>query len=285
MPALLTLCNSRYNGFLKFIFWSHQIKTNSSVGKPAKISVVVITFNEERNIGRCLTSVKTVADEIVVVDSHSKDKTRHIALELGATVVEHDFEGYIEQKNWALTQASHEVVLSLDADEALDEELAKSILAVKNNFDKDGYIVNRLTNYCGTWIRHGKWYPDKKLRLWIKDKGKWGGLNPHDKLELRGGSNTAELKGHLLHYSFYSFEEHLQQIHRFTDIASRAAFIKGKKASVINLIANPVARFVAGYVFRLGFLDGKAGFTIARYSAYAKFLKYKKLLKIYRDEK
>jgi len=254
------------------------------VNQSVKISVVVITFNEEKNIGRCLESVQKVADEIVVVDSHSKDRTQEIAGSLGAKVIAHDFEGYIEQKNWALSQAENDVVLSLDADEALDEELTEGILKVKASFEADGYIVNRLTNYCGTWIKHGKWYPDRKLRLWKRSKGKWGGVNPHDKVEMEKGSVTQKLQGHLLHYSFYTFDQHLSQIHRFTDIASKAAFKKGKRASAFNLVANPVARFVSGYFFRLGFLDGKAGFTIARYSAYAKYLKYKKLLKMQRDE-
>ncbi|MFZ6053134.1 glycosyltransferase family 2 protein [Halocola ammonii] len=254
------------------------------MSKNVEISVVVITFNEERNIGRCLKSVQKVADEIIVVDSHSKDRTQEIAKSLGARVIPHDFEGYIEQKNWALDQASNDVVLSLDADEALNEQLADEILKVKTNFEADGYIVNRLTNYCGTWIKHGKWYPDRKLRLWKRSKGKWGGTNPHDKVEMEKGSKLKRLEGHLLHYSFYTFDEHLKQIERFTNIASRAAFEKGKRASSLNLILNPLARFVSGYFFRLGLLDGKAGFTIARYSAYAKYLKYKKLLEIQKDE-
>src|SRR5436190_10289340 len=126
------------------------------------LSVVVITFNEERNIGRCLASVAAVADDIVVVDSFSTDRTEAIAREHGARFVQHAFEGHIEQKNWAVTQAAHPFILSLDADEAVDDRLLDSIRRGKDQ-NADGYTMNRLTNYCGTWIRHGGWYPDRKL--------------------------------------------------------------------------------------------------------------------------
>ena len=242
------------------------------------ISAVIITFNEEQNIGRCLASLQKVADDIVVVDSFSQDQTEALCREHGARFIQHPFEGHIEQKNWAITQAKFPHVLSLDADEALDEELKTSILEVKENFEADGYSLNRLTNYCGTWIKHGNWYPDIKLRLWDSRMGTWGGLNPHDQFMLKPGATEKTLQGHLLHYSFYTFEEHLKQIHKFTDISSDAALKKGKKASVVNLVVNPFAKFVGGYLMKLGFLDGKAGFKIAWYSAYATYLKYSKLL-------
>ncbi|MDR9487376.1 glycosyltransferase family 2 protein [Salibacter sp.] len=246
------------------------------------ISAVIITFNEEQNIGRCLDSLKPVADDIVVVDSFSTDRTKEICEEKGARFVTHKFDGHIEQKNWAITQAKYPHVLSLDADEALDEELTKSIIKAKESFSADGYKVKRLTNYCGSWIRHGNWYPDIKLRLWDSRKGKWTGLNPHDRYELEKGSSEKLLDGHLLHYSFYSFDQHLKQIHKFTDISSKAAFKKGKKSNWLKLFINPFAKFVGGYLLRLGLLDGKAGFKIAWYSAYATYLKYSKLLKIQR---
>lgn len=242
------------------------------------ISAVIITFNEEKNIERCILSLLPVADEIVVVDSFSTDKTQEICEKHGIRFIQHAFEGHIEQKNWAITQAKYPHILSLDADEELDQELQQSVLAVKNNFDADGYSLKRLTNYCGSWIRHGNWYPDIKLRLWDSRQGKWGGLNPHDRFELTSGSTEKLLNGHLLHYSFYTFEQHFEQIKKFTDISSEAAFQKGKKATVFNLILNPLAKFIGGYWVKLGFLDGKAGFRIAWYSAYATYLKYSKLL-------
>ncbi|MDI1356282.1 MAG: glycosyltransferase family 2 protein [bacterium] len=247
-----------------------------------KLSVVIITFNEEKNIERCLLSVKEVADEIVVLDSFSKDATQAICEKYGAKFFAHKFDGHIEQKNRAITYATFPHILSLDADEALDATLIASIKAVKNNFEKDGYYMNRLTNYCGHWVRHCGWYPDKKLRLADSRKGQWTGTNPHDKYELlEGDGNTGHLKGDLLHYSYYSVEDHYKQVEYFTNIASKAYFEKGKKAKSYKLVINPISKFISHYLVNLGFLDGKAGFLISKISAYATWLKYKKLRDLY----
>jgi glycosyltransferase involved in cell wall biosynthesis len=247
-----------------------------------QISVVIIARNEEKNIGRCLDSVQGIADEIVVIDSGSTDRTVEICKAKGASVHFHAFEGHIEQKNYAITKAKYPHILSLDADEALDEALKKSIAEIKNNWTKDGYYMNRLTNYCGHWVKHCNWYPDKKLRLWDSRKGKWGGINPHDKFELvEGDKNTGYLKGDILHYSYYSVEDHYKQVEYFTTIASKAYFEKGKRSNLFKLLVNPVAKFIDHYILHLGFLDGSAGYSISRISAYATYLKYKKLRDLY----
>ena len=147
-----------------------------------QLSAVIITFNEESNITRCILSLKAVADEIIVVDSYSTDNTAGIARSLGATVYQEKFRGYIGQKNFALQLASHRYVLSLDADEELDEKLIASILEEKKSFPKRAYCMNRCTRLSGHFIKHGLWYPDKKLRLFNRQLGKCGGLNPHDKI-------------------------------------------------------------------------------------------------------
>ena len=242
------------------------------------ISAVIITFNEERNIGRCLESLKDIADDIVVVDSFSKDKTKEICKSYGVRFIEHIFEGHIEQKNWAITQAIYPHILSLDADEALDETLKKSILKVKKNWKSDGYSMNRLTNYCGHWIYHCGWYPDTKLRLWDSRKGSWGGTNPHDKFELYDKNTTiTHLKGDILHYSYYSLSDHFKQVEYFTTILAKAQFEKGKKAPLITLILSPIVKFIKDYFLKKGFLDGRIGFRICCISAFATFTKYKKL--------
>lgn len=241
-----------------------------------KISAVIITFNEEKNIGRCLTSLNGVVDEIIVVDSFSTDKTKEICLGGNATFIEHKFEGHIEQKNWAYTQASNDFVLSLDADEALTEELKKNILSVKNNWISDGYEFNRLNNYCGKWIRHCGWYPDVKLRLWDRRKGSWKGINPHDEFLIEEGE-ISFLKGDLLHYSFHTVDQHKKQIEYFSDLAAKALFDKGKNASVVTPLIKAVAKFVKSYFLKLGFLDGYYGLLISWLSAGAKFKKYAKL--------
>jgi glycosyltransferase involved in cell wall biosynthesis len=250
-----------------------------------QISVVIITYNEERNIARCLESVASVADEIVVLDSFSKDRTKEICASYGVKFYEHAFDGHIQQKNRAITYATHPYILSLDADEALDETLKKSILDVKANWTHDGYYMNRLTNYCGHWVRHCNWYPDTKLRLWDSRKGSWTGINPHDKYELKeGDKHTKHIKGDILHYSYYSVEDHYKQVEYFTNIASKAFVEAGKKAPLYKLLLNPIAKFVDHYLLHLGFLDGKAGYSISKISAYATYLKYKKIRNIYKTQ-
>lgn len=250
----------------------------------AKLTVTVITFNEEKNIGRCLQSVKTVADEIIVVDSLSTDKTKEICLAHHVKFIEQPFLGYIQQKNFALLQSSNKHVLSLDADEALSEELIKSILEEKQKgFPCDGYTMNRFNYYCGHWIRHGTYYPDRKLRLLDIKKGQWGGQNPHDRMVVQEGSSVQLLHGDLLHYTYQTFEQHRHQMERFSTIAAKALFDKGKSPSYLKLIINPAWAFIKGYFIKLGFLDGRAGFTIARLTALQSYLKYKKLTKLHHE--
>ncbi len=250
-----------------------------------KLSVVIITFNEEKNIERCLLSVKEIADEIVVLDSFSKDRTEEICKKYNVKFFQHAFDGHIQQKNRAITYASNEYVLSLDADEALDETLKISISDIKKNFVNGGYYMNRLTNYCGHWVKHCGWYPDTKLRIWGRSKGHWTGINPHDKYELfSGDKNAGHLKGDILHYSYYSIEDHYKQVEYFTTISAKAYFEKGKKAPLFKLIINPIAKFIDHYLLKLGFLDGNAGYLISKISAYATYLKYKKLRDLYHQK-
>lgn len=241
------------------------------------LSIVIITFNEERNILRCLLSVKNIADEIVVVDSFSTDKTPDICKNHGVKFVQHEFKGHIEQKNWAITQASSKYILSLDADEELSPELEKSILEVKANWQYDGYYFNRLTNYCGKWIRHCGWYPDKKLRLWDSSKGAWTGINPHDRYEMKEGSKINMLHGDLFHYSYYSIFQHMDQVNKFTEIGARAAVANGRKISFIGLLLQPTWKFFRDFIIKKGFLDGYYGYAICRISAHASFIKYLKI--------
>ncbi|PKP50106.1 MAG: glycosyltransferase family 2 protein [Bacteroidetes bacterium HGW-Bacteroidetes-12] len=248
-----------------------------------QLSVVIITYNEQRNIARCLDSVLPVADEIVVVDSFSTDDTEKICSKYNVKFLQHPFEGHIEQKNYALAQAQFDYVLSLDADEALSETLSQEIKNIKTHCEKDAYSFNRLTNFCGQWIKHCGWYPDKKTRLWNKNKGKWGGVNPHDKVMMQQNASTQHINADILHYSFNSIDEHLKQIAYFTDISSKAAFEKGKRSTNFKIAYKTGFKFLRDYILKLGFLDGKYGFIICKNSAYAKFLKYSKLKKLHQN--
>ncbi|MCX6208927.1 MAG: glycosyltransferase family 2 protein [Bacteroidetes bacterium] len=245
------------------------------------LSVSIITFNEEKNIARCLDSVKDIANEIVVIDSLSSDNTENICKQYGVKFFSQKFLGYIEQKNFALDHCKHNYVLCLDADECLSKELIESIkIAKQNNFSNDSYTMNRCSNFCGKWIKYGNWYPDRKLRLFNKQKGKWGGVNPHDKIEMQQGCSTTLLKGDLLHYSYYTIEEVLTQNNKFTTIQAKAMLLQGKRSNVFKLFINPFVAFVNGYVFKLGFLNGVDGFFIASTVAYHTMIKYYKLLKL-----
>jgi glycosyltransferase involved in cell wall biosynthesis len=245
-----------------------------------KLSVVIITLNEERNIERCLQSVQDVADEILVVDSFSTDRTAEICERYNVRFLQHAFDGHIQQKNWARDQASYDYILSLDADEALTGQLEHSIRSVKENWTHDAYYFNRLTNYCGKWIRHTSWYPARKLRLWDRRKGEWGGINPHDRFILEKGATHKHLKGDLLHYSYYNIQEHIQQINKFTDIYAKSYFEKGQTANYFKIVVHPLWRGFRDYFLKGGFLDGFFGLVISVNSAHETFLKYVKLRKL-----
>ena len=249
-----------------------------------QLSVVIITLNEEKNIARCLDSVIDIADEIVIVDSNSTDNTEAICKLYDTRFIQHAFIGYIEQKNYALTQTKFKHVLSLDADEALSDKLKASILQIKSNFEADGYTMNRLANYGGKWIHYSGWYPDVKLRLFDRRKGEWTGLIIHEKFELYKNGKTEHLKGDLLHYSFHSVEDHRKQSEKFTTLGAQADFEKGKKAPFYKILGGPVAKFFKHYFFNCGFLDGKEGFIICWISAGATHTKYRKLRNLYKKK-
>jgi glycosyltransferase involved in cell wall biosynthesis len=245
------------------------------------LSVVIITFNEEKNIERCLRSVQGVADEIIVLDSLSTDRTEEICRRFKVTFISQPFLGYVEQKNKALEFASHPHVLALDADEALSDELCAAILDIKNDWRHDSYCFNRLTNYCGSWVRHCGWYPDRKLRLFDKRRGKWAGSNPHDRFIMDDRATPQHLRGDLLHYSYYSIGQHLAQIEKFTTIMALEQFHKGKYPGLAKLVLNPLWCFIRQYIVRLGFLDGYHGLVICCLSACANFVKYAKTRELF----
>ena len=245
-----------------------------------KISGVIITYNEARNIARCLASLQDVCDEILVLDSFSSDNTEQICQSFGVRFEQNTFEGHIQQKNEALQRASHPWVLSLDADEALSPELRSSILALKKQgLQKGGFTFNRLTNYCGKWIHHSGWYPDTKLRLVTKADAQWGGINPHDQLQTSSELLIQHLKGDLLHYSYYTKADHFKQIAYFSQIASKELYARRVRSSLPKIVMKVLAQFIKTYVVKLGFLDGIAGWHIAVRSAYATQQKYQMLRK------
>ncbi len=249
----------------------------------SKISAVIITYNEEAFIGRCLESLKGVADEIVVVDSFSTDKTEEICRKHDARFVKREFEGYRDQKNFAITLATHNNILSLDADEALSDKLRQSIIEIKKNWKYDGYYFRRRSSFCGRWIGHSAWYPDPQLRLFKAGKGKFGELNIHEKFIMSNGSKTVTLDGDLLHWPVESYDDYKTKVGNYSDIAAKEYFRAGRKANIFTPYIHSGWGFFRSYIVRGGFLDGRDGYLICTSYSKSTFHKYSKLLKLIRN--
>lgn len=251
-----------------------------------KISATIITRDEEANLPRCLASLEGVADEVVVVDSGSTDRTEALARAAGARVVQQPFLGYGPQKNLASDRATHDWILNLDADEALSDALRASILRVKAaGPGADAYEVSRLNWYCGTFLRHSGWYPDRKIRLWRKGAARWGDVSIHELVEVTPGARVERLAGDLLHYTIRDRAQHLRTIERFTTISAETLLREGRAGQAWRRFVSPAVTFLRGYVLKAGFLDGAAGWHVARLSAYATWLKYEKLRRLARDQR
>ncbi len=251
-----------------------------------KLSGVIIAFNEEDKIEKCLQSLIGVVDEIIVVDSFSTDNTKAICNKYDITFIEQEFLGYIEQKNFALKQASYNHIVSLDADESLSDTLKASIVNLKANWNYDGYYCRRLNFFCGQWIKHTTWSPDKKLRVFDRRKVKWKGINPHDQIVLNDAKNkTGFLKGVILHDTYQSYSEFNEKVERFSTISAKANFEIGTTAPISKILIHPTWSFFHSYVIKLGFLDGLNGLVISVQTANTRFLKYTKLRELIRQSK
>ena len=250
-----------------------------------KLSAVIITFNEEEHLDKCLTSLQGVVDEIIVVDSFSTDTTEAICKAYNVTFIQQKFLGYLEQKNFAVSKATYDYILSLDGDEALSDKLKSSILKVKENWKFDGYYSHRKNNYCGQWINHSDWYPDRKLRLFKKGKGEWKGINPHDSYKLHHPKSLGKLEGDLLHWIYRDYKEHNQKVERFSTIAAQSYYDLGIKSSLWKILYRPSWAFFKAYFLRLGFLDGLNGFIICVQTFNVTFLKYIKLYELWKQQK
>jgi len=234
-----------------------------------KISAVIITKNEEKNIERCLNSIVNVVDEVILVDSNSTDNTVSLAESYEfVKVYSTEWKGYAETKNYGHSLASNAYILSLDADEALDDTLQNSILELKKNGLEQAYSFNRITNYCGKWIWHGGWYPDIKIRLFNKNYGQWMGSHVHETLQVE--QEVIHIKGHCLHYSIISVDEHIERANKYSSLAAQKLIANGKKGSVIKMIFSPHFKFFSMYIIKGGFKDGYYGYVIASISARSK---------------
>jgi glycosyltransferase involved in cell wall biosynthesis len=240
------------------------------------ISACIITYNEEKNIDACLESISWV-NEIIVVDSMSTDGTVERCRRYTDRVYQKEWQGHVKQKNYALQFARNEWVLCLDADERVSPELRQEIetcLSRECNAT-DGFFFPRHSYYLGRWINHGGWYPDYKLRLFKKAKGRWGGRDPHDRVVLDGVSEY--MKSDLLHYVYRNLSHQLQTVDSFSSITASIMAAEGARFSLFRLAIHPLFKFFGTYVIKRGFMDGLPGFIISVASSFYVFLRYAKL--------
>jgi glycosyltransferase involved in cell wall biosynthesis len=244
------------------------------------VSVTIITLNESAHIGAAIDSAAW-ADEVIVVDCGSTDETLAIARARGARIVTRDWPGYIEQKNYAASIAQHDWIFSLDADERITPALAdevRRVLAAEPPCR--GYRVPRVTFHLGRWIRTTDFYPDFQTRLYDRRAARWQGRYVHESVAVDG--KAGQLRHELQHYSYRNLQDHLDRINRYTTLAARQMFERGRRAGVFDLLLHPPAAFLRNYVLRRGFLDGGVGLTLSLVNAYSVFLKFAKLWEIQR---
>lgn len=246
-----------------------------------KISAVVITYNEEANIEAALRSLEGIAAEIIVVDSHSTDLTVKIARRYTPKVFLRKWTNYSDQKNYADGLAEHPWILSLDADERLSPELREEIRAMATDEPAcAGFSMPRRVFYLGRWIKHSGWYPDRKIRLFRRDRARWEGAYVHEDLAVDG--EIRRLRGDILHLTYRNIADHLTRINVFSDLGAQKLYAQGKKGRLGHLLLVPPGRFIKSYLLRLGFLDGFAGLVIAVLNSYSIFVRYAKLREIWK---
>ncbi|MDR0801503.1 glycosyltransferase family 2 protein [Fluviicola sp.] len=248
------------------------------------LAVVIITLNEERNIERCLKSIRDLADEIIVLDAFSTDKTPEICANYGVHFEQRAWKGYAASKNYLNGLATSNYVLSLDADEALSQELYEEIRREKTQGFNGTYCVNRMSNYMGKWIRHSGWFPDIKPRLFPRADSYWSGEYVHEEL-IYPPCKPKIFKGILEHYSYYSYEDHRARADKYSILTAKKFHARGKKVGSLKPYISALGRFIAMYFIKFGFLDGWKGFKIAQISAQSNILKYQELRRLNREGK
>jgi glycosyltransferase involved in cell wall biosynthesis len=250
-----------------------------------KLSIVIITYNEEQHIARCLESVRSIADEVIVMDSHSTDRTEEICKTFPVRFISTEWKGYSETKNAGNALASYPYILSLDADECLDAEMIEDIYRLKVSGFNGVYLLNRLTNYCGKWIYFSGWNPDWKIRIFPKELVKWNHEIVHEELLVPHYLKVSKVIGRLHHFSYTSREQHLERANKYSILTAKKYAEQGRKASFLSPYLRSISRFFSMYIFKLGILDGIAGWHIAYISAKSNALKYQELRKIIKKER
>ncbi len=242
------------------------------------ISATLITYNESHNIEEALQSLAW-ADEIVVVDSGSHDGTLEICRRFTDKVFHRDWTGFVDQKTFAVQQASHDWIFSLDADERPSADLQREIARLRSDgFPHAGFRIPRVAYFMGRWIRHGDWYPDYQLRLFDRRSARWQGGRVHESVRIEGESGM--LRGEILHYTYRTLSDYLKRLEVYSALAAEDFRQRGKKSDGFKIIAHPLATFIKAYFLKRGFLDGVPGLMVACMGAISVFFKYSKLYEL-----
>lgn len=252
-----------------------------------KVSVVIITFNEERNIGPTLQAAREVADEIIVMDSGSTDNTKEICASMGARFIYQSWLGFGTQRNLAVSSASHDHILVLDADEVLDEVLIKNIQQLKKSgLGEAVYAVQRRNYYYGKFIRFGIAGVEIKPRLYHREFARWNTRLVHEDLEFAPALKAHTLQGYLLHYTYRTIAEHMEKMNRYSTLSAQEYYNNGRKEpGFVKLVLNPCFTFLNAYIFKVGFLDGWHGWMLSKFHALEVLQKYAKLKMLYRERR
>lgn len=250
-----------------------------------KLSTVIITYNEEDKIERCIRSAQTVSEEVIILDSFSTDRTVEIAMALGAKVHTQKFEGFISQRKSSIALAQYNLVLALDADEYLSPELELEIMYVKENHIADSYKLNRLSSIAGNWIWNGSWHPDYIVRLFHKDKVTNGGESPHDKIIPNKGTTTERLRGVLFHDAHDTIEDRIESIKKHSTVAAKSKYAKGKRSNPVRMYLKTGWKFIVEYIFKIGIMDGYYGWIAAKTTAQYIYLREKKMIELQKEKR
>jgi len=249
-----------------------------------KLSTVIMCFNEEDKIKRCIQSVNSISDEVMILDSYSTDKTVEIAESLGARIEFSEFKGYIKQRELSISMAKNDWVLALDADEYLSKELAEEIQSLLEDPKEDAYYLNRFNAINNYFLKHGSWFPHRIIRLFNRDKVYCGGNPPHDKIHTTQNATTDKLKALLMHHCNEDIHDRITTINNHSSQAAKYRFNQGMKSNYFRILIKPIWKFVVEYFLRFGFLDGFYGYLMAKTTAQYIYLRESKLMELCKME-
>lgn len=245
------------------------------------ISAAIIASNEEKHIARTLQSLQNVVDEmVVVIDEKSKDRTEEIAKSFGAIVFKNEFKSYGKQKQFAVSKTTHNLVLNIDADEAIDDRLKSELQQIRQSSAVDAYTVSIKNFYCGKWMVFGGVNSTKRLRIFNKERGTWNNAAVHEKIMMQPNANILHLKGSILHIAYESKVEHIEKLKNYAALNAKQLSSKPKIVLLFKMFISPLSKFVSSYILKLGLLEGKQGLQFATLMSYETFLKYQKALQV-----